>query len=175
MSEIAGKVLLFGTLGSLCLGLLAVAAAPWFIDPLAYLAPQGTPVAADGRAEPPVLPRFDAPSVDELAAIVERPLFTATRRPAPQAQRASAAVDNRPQSGLILGRYRLTGVVVTPTLRMVFVTQPGSRKTIAVEIGKELDGWVVTEVERHAIVLKSGEREETIVIGESAEIAKSRQ
>ena len=53
---------------------------------------------------------------------------------------------------------------------MVFVTEPGSGKTIAMERGKELDGWAIIEVERHVIVLESGDRRKRIKIGDDADI-----
>ena len=93
------------------------------------------------------------------------------RRPAPPLPPSPAAVvADAPDEGLILGRYRLTGVVVTPSLRIIFVSQPGSGRKFAVEEGEELDGWLVAEVERHVIVLTSGDRRETIPIRERAAV-----
>ena len=121
--------------------------------------------------QPGYEPAFGAPDLETLAVIVERPLFTATRRSAPPVQPTPAATVAEPlDPALILGRYRLTGIVVTPGLRMVFVTEPGSRKTIAVARGKKLDGWLVSEVEQHVVVLESGDRRQRIKIGDDAQI-----
>lgn len=169
-----GKKLLLSALTVLCLVFLAAAAAPWVVDPLDFLGPESNVAVALERVRTPALPKFDAPALEHLAAIVERPIFTATRRPAPKPPPARAAASaDPPDNGLILGRYRLAGVVLTPNLRLVFVTQLGTNKTIAVKQGEELDGWVVVEVERHTIVLRSRERQETITIRYSEDLESS--
>ena len=164
-----GKIVKYVVFGALCLGLVMVAIAPWITDPLATMG-QGPAVPDPGdTSQPGYVPAFEAPALETLAVIVERPLFTATRRPAPPVLSTPAAAEPLDPS-LILGRYRLTGIVVTPGLHMVFVTEPGSRKTIAVALGKELDGWLVSEVEQHVVVLESGDRRHRIKIGEDAHI-----
>ncbi len=166
-----GKFVKYFGFGALCMGLVVVAITPWITDPLATLG-RG-PAVPDGgdTGQPGYAPAFGAPDLETLAVIVERPLFTATRRPAPPVQPSPAATVAEPvDPSLILGRYRLTGIVVTPGLRMVFVTEPGSRKTIAVARGKELDGWLVSEVEQHVVVLESGDRRQRIKIGDDAHI-----
>lgn len=159
---------MFATFGALCLMFAAIAVAPWIVDPLDYLGQRDTAPATGEQSPPGGLPTLEAPAFENLAVIVERPIFTATRRPAPPSRPAPTAADP-PDESLILGRYKLTGVVVTPALRMVFVTEPGSGKTIAVERGKELDGWAIIEVERHVIVLESGDRRKRITIGDDAD------
>ena len=165
------KTFIHVMLGAVSLLFAGIAAAPWIVDPLDYIAPRETAAADGQRSQPLGPPSLDAPSLESLSEIVERPLFTATRRPAPPAQPAPAkAAAEALDKSLILGRYKLTGIIVTPALRMVFVTVPGSRKTIAVARGKLLDGWVVSEVERQVIVLVSGERRKRIKIGDDATI-----
>ncbi len=164
-----GKMLISTLFGVLCLTFAVIAAAPWLIDPLDYLAHGGGAAAPEEQSRARGLPTLEAPAFDSLAVIVERPLFTATRRPAPDIEPPPVAGAAEPlDKSLILGRYKLTGIVVTPSLRLVFVTEPGSRRTTAVALGKELDGWLVAEVEQHVIVLESDGRRKVIRIGEDA-------
>jgi len=173
MSQSSGKMLISALFGALCLTFAGIAVAPWLIDPLDYLAPGDGVAAPEIRIRTEGLATLEAPAFDSLAIIVERPLFTATRRPAPDLEPmpVAAAVAAKPlDKSLILGRYKLTGIVVSPGLRLVFVTEPGSRRTTAVALGKELDGWLVSEVEQHVIVLESNGRRKVIRIGEDATI-----
>lgn len=165
------KIVTFGALGALCLFLGGVAVAPWTADPLVNPGRQPPAPAPGDDSQPGYAPAFEAVAPEALAVIVERPIFTATRRPPPAVLPAAAApAAETPDKSLILGRYKLTGVVVTPTLRLVFVTKPGSRKTIAVARGKKLDGWVISEVEQHLIVLESDQGRIRIKIEDDAGI-----
>ena len=171
MARSTGNIVIFAAFGTLCLMFAAIALTPWMIDPLDYLGHSDPATAPVEQSQPRGLPTLDAPAIESFAEIVDRPLFTATRRAAPQSEPTPpATVADAPDESLILGRYKLTGIVVTPAMRMVFVTVPGSRKTIAVARGKELDGWIITEVDRHVIVLESGDRRTRIKVGDDAEI-----
>ena len=66
--------------------------------------------------------------------------------------------------------YRLTGVVVTPTKRLVLLMPKGGSVTIGVAKGETLDDWQLTEVEREFIVLERGARKKTYIVRDSAEI-----
>ena len=173
MSQSVGKAIVFSSLGALCLLFAASAVAPWLVDPQDYLGQDGYMAAPEEQSRAWGIPTLNAPAFESLAVIVERPLFTATRRPAPAIEPAPepAAVTAEPvDKSLILGRYKLTGVVVTPDLRLVYVTEPNSRRTTTVALGKKLDGWLVSEVEQNVIVLESEGRRKVIKIGEDAEI-----
>lgn len=130
-------------LGLLWLALAAAAAAPWLLAPSAWLGPAPAP---GGAAAAPALPA--TPAMQTFAALVERPLFTASRRPPPVAA-APAAGD------LLLGRYRLSGVVVTPTRRIVLLREADSGKTLSVAQGERVGDWLVADVTRARIVLET--------------------
>ena len=170
MTQSAGANLLIAALGALCVVLLGAAAAPWLGDPLDHI---GGPDAAGAVGAPTVtaLPRFDAPPAESLALLVERPLFTATRRPPPPAGMTEPAAAAPPSdTSLILGRYRLSGVVVTPDRRLVLLTPKGGSATISVAKGETLDGWAVTEVEREFIVFERDARKKTYIVRDATEI-----
>lgn len=169
MTRSAGANLPIAALGALCVVLLGAAAAPWLGDPLDHI---GGPDAAGAVGAPPAtaLPRFDAPPAESLTLLVERPLFTATRRPPPAGTTEPAAAAPAPDTSLILGRYRLSGVVVTPDRRLVLLTRKGGSATIGVAKGEMLDGWAVTEVEREFIVFERDARKKTYFVRDSTEV-----
>ncbi|MEM8754979.1 MAG: hypothetical protein AAGF90_18600 [Pseudomonadota bacterium] len=88
------------------LAFLALAASPWL---------DGTPAAPPPRAATPAAdPALVFAPPDErrtdFAALIERPLFSAVRRPPPPEAPGTPIVD--PGAGLVLGLYEIAGVVM---------------------------------------------------------------
>ena len=81
-----------------------------------------------------------------FSAVVERPLFNASRR-APSA--APLSVGGEP---MLLGRYRLSGVVVTAERRLALLVD-ASGQHIKVEEGGDLDGWRMLSISPRRLVL----------------------
>lgn len=155
--------LLVAALAILCVVLAAVTVAPWLFDPAA------DPTAdASGResqeAVPTPTPRLELPPIERFAALVERPIFTATRRSAPRRPGPGAAPISGAGTNLVLGRYRLTGVVVAPAKRLVLLKRPGDGKTIRVFEGETIDGWTLTQVSKTTLTLESGNRREEFLV-----------
>ncbi len=125
------------------LTLAAGAAVPWALSPANWSPP---PSPASAGAVPPAIP--PARAAESFTDMIERPLFTASRRPAPAAAEPDAG-------DLLLGRYRLSGVVVTPTRRIVLLREADSGKTLRVAQGESVGGWLVADVTRARIVLES--------------------
>ena len=136
--------------------LLAVALVPWLI-PANRLVDARLPAAA--RSETSAPPPLALQPLEAYAATVERPLFTATRRAAP----AGIAPAER-TAGLILGRYRLTGVIVTPGKRSILLASANNRTQTVVQ-GEAIDGWTLRSVERDRIVLENGGKQEVVPVG----------
>ncbi len=90
----------------IAIGFGALAALPWLHQPDAA-APVREAVA-DTAAPLPGLPQDPVPT--DLAAITERPLFTAVRRPPPPEAPGVPVVD--PDAALLFGAYEITGVVM---------------------------------------------------------------
>ena len=129
---------------------------PWLVDPLPFSTVPD--LTAGSEAASQEIPPSGIRSVESFAALTTRPLFTASRRPPPV-----QAADVRPASsvegiGVILGRYRLTGVVVTPTVRIAFMTDLNANKSFAVSEGEKLGDWVFAEIARESITLQSNKR-----------------
>jgi len=163
MAAPVGERLLVSALGLSCMVFLGVALVPWLIDPADYLAAGRGAQATTEVAEPPMAPRLELPPLEQFAAIVERPIFTATRR---SARRPPAAPSSEPASsgGLILGRYQVIGVVVAPDNRMLLLKRLGGAETIRLKEGEEIDGWTLVDVTRDDVVLESGGRREKIEV-----------
>ena len=113
---------------------------PWLVAPPVALAPLAArPPAAPAAAPPALRPLAD------YAAIVERPLFSPSRRPTPGVAAAAPATGHR---------FRLIGIVGTGAMRKAFVADGGRRAEIVA--GDTLDGgWTVKEIAPDRVLLSS--------------------
>ena len=119
--------------------LAALALWPWFA-PDAGSAPR-----PENPATPP--PGLSAlPPATAFSAIVDRPLFSPTRRPVP------GAGSGGPAAGLE-ARYHLLGLVVSETVHRAWLAD-GERHFELGE-GDKLDGWTVTRIEQDRMLLAS--------------------
>ena len=127
--------------------LLLVASAPWLL-PIERGLPEPLPAAQrQGRALGAPMDRLIVPPARQnFSAVVERPLFNASRR-APSA--APLSVGGEP---MLLGRYRLSGVVVTAERRLALLAD-ASGQHIKVEEGGDLDGWRMLSISPRRLVL----------------------
>jgi hypothetical protein len=128
-------------LGAALVLLLALTLWPW-LAPEAGSAP---------RPDKPEVPRAEIaalPPASAFTAIVDRPLFSPTRRPVPGAG----------GGGGIEARYQLLGLVVSETVRRAWLAE-GARH-FEVGEGDKIEGWTVTHIEQDRLVLTSpaGER-----------------
>ncbi len=141
----------------------AIAAAPWLIDPARLLA--GSAKQAQPTVAASASPVGEVQPIQSFTSFIGRPLFTATRRPAPAAlaSRGNAAAPFQ-QGQMILGRYRLTGIVVTPKVRMAFVTDTAANKSITVTEGEKLGDWVFIEITRDSITMQSDGRRNVVAL-----------
>lgn len=91
-----------------------------------------------------------APFAD-FAETSARPLFAATRRPAPGA--ALLGVD---------GRYRLIGLVIAGAARHALIAPVAGGRALELGEGEAVEGWTVTRIERDRVVLSSPAGEATL-------------
>jgi hypothetical protein len=143
----------FGAAASL---LLALAVWPWLVPPIPATRPL---VAAQASTPAPAL--VPLPSLASFAAIVERPLFTPSRRPPAGASVTGASIE---------GRYRLIGIVATGPKKKAFVADGARRREIAE--GEALDGWQVKEIGQDRVLLSSPAGETVLKLKQAAEPAK---
>jgi len=111
-----------------------------------WLAPMSSRDASGGYIETPRSTRAIAPlpPFGSFSAVLDRPLFSPSRRP--------AAAENPTGSGLA-GRYQLLGVVSAGGARHALVADGPRRFEIAE--GAALDGWTVARIEQDRVLLSS--------------------
>lgn len=95
---------------------------------------------------------FDMPSEDRYAAIVQRPVFSSSRRPLP-----GMDVPHRSTSHEL--HATLTGIAHSQARRIALMRAKGSGEMISLVEGQLYDGWTLTEVESDYAIFQSGERE----------------
>lgn len=91
---------------------------------------------------------------DALDAIVERPLFSSSRRPyeAPQSQTAS-----NPTAPARQLSAKLAGIMLSGESRMALFTHP-SKGLVRLRQGQDVDGWRIEEVREHEVKLSNGDK-----------------
>lgn len=90
-------------------------------------------------------------SIERLSAIVDRPLFSPSRRgvPTPPANKApETATPSVPPPNLVF-----SGAVLDGTSAHVVVLVGAERRALRAQIGDEIGGWTVSEISGRTLVL----------------------
>ena len=124
--------------------------------------PIGESITLDGGAPDDGLVAIYDPGREAFKAMADRPLFIAARRPPPAA--AQTGTGPAATDGIVFGRYKFTGIVFTPRLKLAFVTELDTNRSLTVNEGETLGEWTFTEIGRSSITLQSGQRRETIML-----------
>ncbi len=110
----------------------------------------------------------ESPPLDNYSAIVQRPLFNETRLPVIEAELEV----EEPVEEVILAddtdlEVELSGIVITPTLRMATLKRPEGLKSLVAIEGKYLEGefgsWQLTQVESRKVTLVSDSGKELLL------------
>ncbi len=88
---------------------------------------------------------------------VSRPLFVPSRRPAPVA--VAAPVATMPK-----GTLTLQGVTIAGNTRIALLREKSSGRIHRVEVGKQVNGMSLAQVDADRVVLKQGDEQETVVM-----------
>lgn len=96
-------------------------------------------------------PRFQMPPARAFTAIVERPLFTPSRRPPADHQAATE-----------LGDLALVGVLISPGVRTAVVAHGHPRVLTHVVEGQNIAGWSVASIGPDHIMLRHGATEQAL-------------
>jgi hypothetical protein len=146
-------------IGGLCLGLAVIVAAEIIAaitDDSASTGRQAVTVAA-ATDEPAPPPDIDA----EIADIVDRPVFTANRRPPPTQEAQDRDDGPAPATEPVL-TGRLGGVMLGPDDEREAIFARDGDKPLAVKEGDEIDGWTVSSITPEGVVLSSAFGEKTV-------------
>lgn len=145
----------FGALVFLCLGACAIVYHELVQDESAPVEPDGGGVA---KLSDPAVKQTDAPfalpPIENYAEVTMRPLFSATRRPAPP-----QAV---PRGSLEPASLVLTGVILTSDGRMALVQEAKSPKPTRLKEGQEIQGWTVQSILPDRVVIHRGTVEQAV-------------
>jgi hypothetical protein len=114
--------------------------------------------SADGDAAP-----SGPPKLADLSAIVERPVFAPSRRPAP-GSRHRPATDAFEVSGTLIGAGRRTALI----------RLPGSQTLREVEEGQEVAGWKLEKILPDRVIVSSKGETAEIPIWSDAQPAEER-
>lgn len=142
---------------SLAVGILALIALPLKIE---------EPIDGAGRGEAALDLEAARAAIDNYKAVSfkearRRPLFSESRRPGPLIQPAQvpAKDQERPEVHL-LGITQISAEVA-----FAYLAVGADAETVRVSKGDDLDGWLVTQIESHQVVLEQGAERITLTIG----------
>jgi hypothetical protein len=130
-----------------------IAVWPWLFPPVPATRPLAT---APASAPAPALAAL--PPLTSFSAIVERPLFSPSRRPPAGANTAAGP--------LVASRYRLLGVLATGPKKRAFLAD-GVRR-IDVAEGERLDGWTVKQIGADNLQLSSPDGDAVLTLKPAA-------
>lgn len=91
---------------------------------------------------------------DELTAILDRPLFSPSRRPARLPDTSSAKIAKTPTPGI--SDFRLLGVLSGGRRPIALVKIISKKRHLRLEVGDAVGTWRVTRVDSHAVALAQG-------------------
>jgi hypothetical protein len=117
----------------------------------------------DTPASLPLGPSLTTPTEDSFAAIIERPLFSPSRRPAqaattPAPETVEAAPAETPLD------FALVGTIVSGDERVALVETKGDGKVVQVRERGEVLGWTALLIEDGRVVFRRGRAEEELVL-----------
>jgi hypothetical protein len=146
----------------------------WWLAPFAILAlvigvqtGWGSEIKTEPLAEAPVVPapvttaivpefRIDG-GLDAMKSTVERPLFNASRRPAPPAVAEGA------KPAIQRGQFLLTGTMITDQGAVAYLKEAtGAGKARSVRKGETINGMLVAEVKPDRVRLTVGDESEDV-------------
>lgn len=107
-------------------------------------------------------PAFAMPPEESFAAVLERPVFSPSRRPIP----SNGAVAPLTTSA----EFVLVGVVISDSERFVLVKPLSSDKLERLREGDELAGWSAVSIAPESVVFRRGTVEEEIILDFTASV-----
>ena len=127
-------------------------------EPLVAAGPEaGSGGAASGQTiEIPEMPKYDPPPIERFAAALERPLFSADRRPPEDEPTGTGVVEDRALSAT------LQGILFSNSGSVALLTAVGESASVRVSEGGLFLGWRLLEIHPGKVVF--GRDEETVTL-----------
>lgn len=175
MAFFASLSLYSKTMLGICVALfLVVLAEIAFLGGASNAAPAASSLASQDPAAPGVVPQsLQIPPVATYREVKERPLFSDTRRPPPLAKSAGG---NAARATPLVGKWKVTGIVVAGQSSFALVEGIRDRKTVRLQLGTPLDGWQLDEIHPDRLVFSSAEANTVLQLHSEEEASRpSRQ
>ncbi len=118
-------------------------------------APSGVAGAAPPLAALPYQPSYTMAPLEDFAAILERPLFSPTRRP--PAPGVVAAVASEPEL-----QVTLVGVIISSEEQIAIVRLKDAGRFARLSVGDSFQGWILDSIEPSRITFRRGDLAEHI-------------
>lgn len=139
----------------------------------------------------PLQPDFDLLSLDQAyTQILSRPLFVSGRRslmpsaasarngsassssrrrvspppPSPPSRPTAPVVEEPPKEKMRKGQFVLDGIIIARDKNIALLREVSTRKTVRAELGEEINGMLVEQVEPDRITFKQGEERELLIL-----------
>ena len=112
--------------------------------------------ASDQAIEIPELPKFEAPPIERFKAAFERPLFSATRRPAADEPVVTAVAEGQVLSAT------LQGILFASSGSVAVLTVVGESTPVSVSQGELFRGWRLLEIHPDNVVFEKDEETVTL-------------
>ena len=151
-------------LASVCGGLLVIS----LLLTVIWALPASSP--SKGAAGENSVPGLELPelavseSIDKYAVITEHPVFNNTRLPVIEPDLDDAPEEELPEEEVNAPDVQLTGIIITPSIRMATLKQKGERLSLVAFEGRPLEGnfgsWQVSRIDHREVTLSSGGDEE---------------
>ncbi len=147
-------------LASVCGGLVVIS----ILLAVVWTLPASSPsVGSEGENTVPdlELPELAAnESIDKYAVITEHPVFNSTRLPEIELDLETAVDEDLLVEDVDAPDVQLTGIVITPSIRMAMLRQKGEKMSLVAFEGKPLEGdfgsWQVSRIDHREVTLSSG-------------------
>ena len=121
---------------------------------------------------------FDFPSYESFHEVVERPLFSPTRRPpakvTPAQSKPKPTPKPKPQTARIeRGLFSVLGIVISDDERVSLVRLKKSGETVRMAVGDVVEGWRVESIDRDCVTFRAGEVRDRVELPDLAEVEAS--
>lgn len=110
--------------------------------------------------------RFSMPSLSAFSELVERPLFSRSRRPS--ASMGALALSAEEGPALVLN-----GIIVTGKDKIALLAAPTSERMTPLREGEALAGWTLVSVHPDRVAIRSGSKEQEIFIADTLKMNDS--
>jgi len=97
------------------------------------------------------------PEITEFDEIIERPLFTDTRRPVIHEEITANVTDPQERKStriIASGQYLLSAVVITKDKRIAHIQSDRIQEPQKIALGEILDGWILSDIQPRQITLE---------------------